>query len=47
MINLELIDKEERRKIAKRFLPLIEKFYESPKNQRKFKEWLSQFLIRK
>lgn len=39
MLNLELIDKEERKKIAKRFLPLIKKFYGNPENQKKFEKW--------
>lgn len=40
MINLELIDKKEQRQIAKRFLPLIEKFYENPENKKAFHKWL-------
>lgn len=40
MINLELIDKEEQRKIAQAFLPLIEKFYENPENKKAFQKWL-------
>lgn len=50
MIKLELIDKDEQRQIAKRFLPLIEKFYENPKNQKAFEAWKekrSNILIRK
>lgn len=40
MINLELIDKENKRKIAQAFLPLIENFYKNSKNKKAFQKWL-------
>lgn len=40
MIDLELISEEEQRKIARAFLPPIEKFYENPENEKAFQKWL-------
>lgn len=44
-MNLELIDKDEQRRIAKRFLKLIEKFYENPENQKSFEKWRTRNTI--
>ena len=39
MINLQLIDKTERKIIAKRFLPLVEDYFKDEKVQADFKKW--------